>query len=113
MGALWPPLLALGGPPHALTHLSYLSGLLLGIGLAFWSLIPRIETRTAAFTLLTLIVVVGGLARLVTALRLGAWTMSVTLPLVMELGVMKHHRLSGQQRLWEIGIPGDQATGRR
>ena len=87
MGALWPPLLALTGPPHALTHLSYLSGLLLGIGMAFWSLIPAIERQGRIFTLLTLIVVAGGVARLITALRLGAWGMSVDLPLLMELGV--------------------------
>ena len=87
MGALWPPLLALSGPPHAFTHAAYLSGLLLGIGLVFWSLVPAIERQRRAFTLLTVIVVVGGLARAYTALRLGAWGLSVSLPLVMELGV--------------------------
>jgi hypothetical protein len=46
------------------SHVRYLSGLLLGIGLAFWSAIPRIEHRTGRFRLLTLIVFVGGLARL-------------------------------------------------
>ena len=80
-------MLTLAGPPHALTHVSYLSGLLLGIGLSFWSLIPTIERQSRVFTLLTLIVVLGGLARLLTALRLGAWSLSVDLPLVMELGV--------------------------
>ena len=87
LGALWPQMLTLSGPPHALTHVSYLSGLLLGIGLVFWSLIPSIERQGRIFTLLTAIVVVGGLARAVTALRLGAWGLSVALPLVMELGV--------------------------
>ena len=87
LGALWPPLLALSGPPHAFTHVSYLSGLLLGIGLGFWSLIPAIERQSRAFTLLTAIVVMGGLARLAMALRLGAWGLSVDLPLVMELAV--------------------------
>jgi hypothetical protein len=46
------------------SHLRYLSGLLLAIGLAFWSTIPRIETHRPRFLLLTLIVVTGGLARL-------------------------------------------------
>jgi Domain of unknown function (DUF4345) len=87
LGVLWPQMLALAGPPHAMTHLSYLSGLLLGIGLVFWSLIPAIERQRRAFTILTVIVVVGGLARVVTALRLGAWGLSVTLPLAMELTV--------------------------
>ncbi len=80
-------MLELNGPPHALTHVGYLSGLLLGIGLAFWWLIPRIERQGHTFTLLSLVVVAGGLARLLLAIRLGAWNMSVELPLVMELAV--------------------------
>ena len=81
------PELLIGGPAHALTHGAYLSGLLLGLGLAFWSLIPAIERRREVFGLLTGLVVLGGLARAFTAARLGAWTPSVVLPLVMELAV--------------------------
>jgi hypothetical protein len=87
LGALRPELLDLAGPPHALTHAAYLSGLLLGLGLCFWSLIPTIERQERAFGLLTAVVVAGGLARAFTAARLGAWGLSVILPLVMELGV--------------------------
>ncbi len=47
------------------SHFRYLSGLLLGIGLCFWSTIPAIETKTGRFRLLTLLVVVGGLGRLI------------------------------------------------
>ena len=86
LGALRPELL-IAGPPHALTHGAYLSGLLLGIGLAFWSLVPAIERQGRVFTLLTGRVVLGGLARALTAARLGAWNLSVELPLVMELAV--------------------------
>ncbi|HEX4271536.1 MAG TPA: DUF4345 family protein [Rhizomicrobium sp.] len=86
LGALRPELL-LDGPPDALAHGAYLSGLLLGLGLAFWSLIPTIERHRHAFGLLTGLVVLGGLARTLTATRLGAWNLSVELPLVMELGV--------------------------
>jgi hypothetical protein len=86
LGALAPELL-MGGPPHALTHAAYLSGLLLGLGLAFWSLIPAIERQSRVFGLLTSLVVLGRLARAFTGARLGAWNLSVTLPLVMELGV--------------------------
>jgi hypothetical protein len=86
LGALRPELV-LDGPPHALTHGAYLSGLLLGIGLGYWSLVPAIARHSRAFSLLSICVVLGGLARLVTALRLGAWSLSVELPLVMELGV--------------------------
>ena len=46
------------------SHFRYLSGLLLGIGLAFWSTIPGIERKGAFFQLLTAIVFIGGLARL-------------------------------------------------
>jgi hypothetical protein len=87
IGALRPELLGLAGEASALTHGAYLSGLLLGIGFGFWSTVPAIETRRGRFTLLTMIVVLGGLARFITAARLGIWTPSVILPLVMELGV--------------------------
>jgi hypothetical protein len=87
LGALRPELLSLSGPPHAFTHAAYLSGLLLGLGLSFWSLIPAIEREPRAFSLLTAIVVAGGLARAFTATRLGAFGPSVIFPLVMELGV--------------------------
>ncbi len=46
------------------SHFRYLSGLLLGLGLCFWSTVPDIETKTGRFRLLTLLVVIGGLARL-------------------------------------------------
>jgi len=83
-GAFDPHLVGLGTETHA----AYLSGLLLGIGLAFWSLIPTIERQNRSFALLSAIVVLGGLARLFLAIRLGDWQPAVTLPLVMELGVV-------------------------
>jgi hypothetical protein len=46
------------------SHFRYLSGLLLGIGLAFWSTIPGIERKGQLFRLLTAFVVLGGLGRL-------------------------------------------------
>ena len=86
-GAFDPTLLELAGSPHALSHAAYLSGLLLGIGVAFWSTIPAIETKSGRFALLASLVMLGGLARLFTAVRLGVWAPSVAWPLVMELGV--------------------------
>jgi hypothetical protein len=86
-GALNPGFLDLAGHLQTLTHAAYLSGLLLGIGLAFWSLIPAIEKQGRIFALLTAIVFLGGLARLYTAIRLGVWTPTVIWPLAMELGV--------------------------
>src|SRR5579884_519175 len=52
------------GPAGADAHFRYLSGLLLGIGLAFLGTVPRIEAYTARFRLLAAIVVIGGLSRL-------------------------------------------------
>ncbi len=46
------------------SHFRYMSGLLLGIGLVLWGCIPTIERRTTIVRTLTLIVVLGGLARL-------------------------------------------------
>jgi hypothetical protein len=87
LGIFAPARLELTGSPQSLTHMAYLSGLLLAIGLGFWSTVPAIETRGARFSLLTALVVLGGLARLAAALRLGIWTLGVTAPLAMELGV--------------------------
>ena len=65
----------------------YLSGLLIGIGLCFWGCVPTIERRGVEIRMLTLIVLVGGLARLAGVLATGAAPPGVALPLVMELGV--------------------------
>ena len=58
----------LGGPrgdPGLDSHIRYLSGLLLGIGLAYWAAIPHIERRTERIRLLTAIVVLAGSMRLI------------------------------------------------
>ncbi len=67
------------------SHFRYLSGLLLGIGLAFWSLIPGIENRTEPVRLLTAIVFVGGLARLSAVFTEGLPGPEMTFALIMEL----------------------------
>ena len=54
------------------SHYRYLSGLLLGIGLCFLSLVPNIEREIRPARLLTAIVVLGGLARL-NACAIGGW----------------------------------------
>jgi hypothetical protein len=68
------------------SHVRYLSGLLLGIGLIFWWTVPRIEARGAVVRVLAAVVLVGGLARLAATPQTG-FTPGVVLPLVMELGV--------------------------
>jgi hypothetical protein len=53
----------LTGSVSADSHVRYFAGLLLGIGLAFWSTVPGIERHGARLRLLSAIVVCGGLAR--------------------------------------------------
>lgn len=69
------------------SHYRYLSGLLFGIGIAFWSTVPRIEEKTARFRLLTLIVVTGGLARLWSLQQTGVPALPMLFALGMELVV--------------------------
>lgn len=66
------------------SHVRYLSGLLLGIGLSLWTTIPTLERRGGVFRVLAAIVVVGGLARLAGVPHSGLKP-AVVLPLVMEL----------------------------
>jgi hypothetical protein len=67
------------------SHFRYLSGLLLGIGLAYASTIPRVETHGGRFRLLTCIVLTGGLARLLSVLEVGPPSRIMAAALVMEL----------------------------
>ena len=69
------------------SHFRYLSGLLVGIGLLFWSLVPRIETAGRIFQALTFVVVVGGLARFASLVADGAPSRLMIGALVMELVV--------------------------
>ncbi len=69
------------------SHVRYLSGLLLAIGVAFWSTVPAIERRRARFRLLTAIVVTGGLGRLFGAALHGWPPGSMAFGLAMELVV--------------------------
>ena len=67
------------------SHFRYLSGLLLGLGLVFWSCIPRIEQRTALVRILTLVVVIGGLARAYSMVQVGLPGTAMRFALIMEL----------------------------
>ena len=68
-------------------HHRYLSGLLLAIGLGFWSAVPEIETMTARMRMLTALVVIGGLARLSGLIAGDTLTLPVVAALTMELCV--------------------------
>ena len=67
------------------SHYRYLSGLLMGIGFAFWTMIPGIERKTNRFQLLTAIVFLGGLARLYSFTRVGVPDEKMLFGLTMEL----------------------------
>ena len=70
------------------SHHRYLSGLLLAIGIAFLSTVPRIEQRGGRFRLLAALVVTGGLVRLQSLLADGRPTGQIVFSLGMELGVV-------------------------
>ena len=63
----------------------YLSGLLLAIGLAYWSMIPTISKRSRDFQILTAIVFAGGLGRLIGIIIRGFPSTQMLLGLMMEL----------------------------
>jgi len=69
------------------SHYRYLSGLLLGIGILFLTTVPRIDTSTARFRLLAIIVIIGGLGRLLGTLLNRNADASSLFALGMELGV--------------------------
>ncbi|MEJ0023904.1 MAG: DUF4345 domain-containing protein [Alphaproteobacteria bacterium] len=90
-----------GASPTAHSHFSYLSGLLLGIGLCYWSCLPAIERKGERLGLLTLIVFIGGLGRLFSLFVAGAPSIWHQGALAIELCVapavwLWHRRLAGE-----------------
>lgn len=69
------------------SHFRYLSGLLLALGLCFWSTIPDIEAKAGRFRLLTLLVFLGGLGRLLGLVLTGIPSVFMLGGLLMELVV--------------------------
>ena len=53
-----------GWPVDLDSHFRYLSGIFLALGLTFYATIPSIERKTSLFRLAAVLVVAGGLARL-------------------------------------------------
>jgi hypothetical protein len=68
------------------SHMRYLSGLLLALGLVYWACVAGVERRGGVIRALTVMVVAGGLARLAGAV-LVADPGSMRWTLAMELGV--------------------------
>ncbi|NGM19271.1 DUF4345 domain-containing protein [Roseomonas stagni] len=73
--------------PATDSHLRYLSGLLLGLGILAWWCAADLKRRGEVFTILVLIVALGGLARLAGVVGQGRPPMPHLLALGMELGV--------------------------
>jgi hypothetical protein len=69
------------------SHFRYLSGLLLGIGLAYLLVVPGIERRRPQFLLLGGIVALGGIGRLIALLATGVPSSAMIFGLGMELVV--------------------------
>ena len=85
-GAAW---MAHGPVPVDLdSHFRYVSGIFFGLGVAFTTCVPGIERKGARFRLLGLLVVCGGLSRVVSLLAVGPPSQGHLLGLAMELGVV-------------------------
>ncbi len=85
---LGPAFLGEAAGPATESHLRYLSGLLLGLGLvAAWCALD-LARRRQVFLALAVLVALGGLARLGGALALGWPPLPHALALLMELGVV-------------------------
>ena len=85
-GLVWGP--ALGGGSiigFGDSQLRYLSGVLVGVGAAYWMLVPTIEREGERLFMLTLIVVIGGFCRAASLLLGGAAGAPVYVGLVLEL----------------------------
>jgi hypothetical protein len=86
------------------SHVRYLSGLLLGIGLTFWGTVPGIERHGSVVRALTVLVVVGGFARLAGLIWIGVPSAPMVAAVAMELVV------TPLLCLWQMRVAGLTAT---
>lgn len=70
------------------SHYRYLSGIFLGLGALFYLCLPAIERKTQLFRLAAGLVVIGGLARLLSLLTAGTPTTPHLVGLALELIVV-------------------------
>lgn len=70
------------------SHFRYLSGIFLGVGIAFATCIPSIEAKGPRFRLLGGLVIAGGLSRLLSLAAVGAPSTGHLFGLAMEHGVV-------------------------
>ncbi|WP_413060979.1 DUF4345 domain-containing protein [Sphingomonas carotinifaciens] len=84
LGPVWmgrPPLV----PVDLDSHVRYLSGIFLGVGMAFTTCIPAIERQGPRFRLLAALVVAGGFGRLGSLMAVGAPSRGHLVGLLLEL----------------------------
>ena len=67
------------------SYVRFLKGMLLAIGLIYWSCVPQVERRGDRIALLTLILVVGSLSRLFSVAGHGVPTLGIVLNLTAGL----------------------------
>ncbi len=108
-----------GGVPNisADSHFRYLSGLLTGIGFLFLTCVPGIADKGRLFRFLTLVVVLGGLARLLGLWLTGVPSVTMLAALGMELGVtpllcLWQARIAGRARDSEAIVETVAASGK-
>jgi hypothetical protein len=70
------------------SHFRYISGIFLGVGIAFASCVPRIEATGPRFRLLGALVVAGGLSRVVSLIAVGPPSPGHLFGFAMELGAV-------------------------
>jgi hypothetical protein len=106
-GVLRGPAMVDGWPAtvSADSHARYLSGLLLAIGLGWWSAAPAIELRAGRVRLLAALVVCGGLARLLSLVVVGVPSRPMLAALVMELLVTPAIALWQARVARRMGVP--------
>ncbi|KQO70482.1 hypothetical protein ASG60_18170 [Methylobacterium sp. Leaf469] len=85
------------------SHYRYLSGLHMGIGILFWICVPGIEAKAGLFRFLTLVVALGGLARLLGLALTGLPSLTMMAALAVELVV------TPLLCLWQARVAGSSA----
>lgn len=70
------------------SHFRYISGIFFGVGVAFASCVPAIESKGPRFRLLGALVVCGGLSRVVSLIAVGAPGVGHLFGFAMELGAV-------------------------
>ena len=70
------------------SHFRYISGIFFAVGIAFASCVPGIETKGPRFRLLGALVIMGGLARVISLVAVGMPSKGHLLAFAMELGIV-------------------------